>query len=201
MMVLFSKSCVLVGLWLALSSAILPAKAIASTNEGEYSVYFADVPLGLALDVIGRDLGVEFALESSQRLRVRDLALSGTPDKVVSELFREIGMDAFQFNGQVFVSATDTREVRFIRLGQLTPKRAIAALEAAGLLIPDFEINEVADGKAVVLSGPVKYLAISESVIASLDAEPATAQSAVRIRKGGILESDRVGLSAEAATE
>lgn len=164
-----------------------------------YAMYLSDAPLNLALSVIGRDLGVEFMIETSPRRRVRDVMLEGPPDQVIDDLMSAIGMESFQFNGQVFVSALEDREVRLIRLDGVTPSQAKAALGEAGLLVDRFDIAEVAEGQALVLSGPIKYLAISESIIASLLERDTVAVEPVRVRRAGKLE--HLGALSEGRTE
>ncbi len=176
--------------------------ALASEQVGKYSVYFADMPLSVALTIMGRDLGLDFSADGIGRTRIRDVELSGTPGAVIDELMEETGMQAFAFNGQVFVSPADESEVRLIQLTNLTPEHVLEALEEAGLLIPEYDITQVAGGKAMVLSGPIKYLALSESVIASLEAKPIVAEQPVRVRRAGVLDSDRVAnVSEETAVE
>jgi type II secretory pathway component GspD/PulD (secretin) len=166
------------------------AQAQATSAGAEYSFRIIDMPLETVLDVLGRDMDVEFMIDGSARTRVRDIEVYGTRDDIVRALMRSAGMDAFTFNGQVHVSPSEEREVRLVRLGEVTSEAAIAALDQAGLVVPDFSISEVASGGALVLSGPIKYLAISESVIASLRAEPELAQSPVRVRRAGRLDTE-----------
>jgi type II secretory pathway component GspD/PulD (secretin) len=173
----------------------IPALAVGST--GKYSVYFADMPLSVALSVIGRDLGIDFSTDGIGRARIRDVELSGTPSAVIDGLMEEAGMQAFAFNGQTFVSPADESEVRLIQLTNLRPEHVFEALEEAGLLFPEYDITQVAGGKAMVFSGPIKYLALSESVIASLEAKPIVAETPVRVRRAGRLDSDRVGTVSE----
>ncbi|MEM8978510.1 MAG: hypothetical protein AAGD04_03440 [Pseudomonadota bacterium] len=164
-----------------------------------YSVYFADAPLSLALSVVERDLGVEFSVEGSQRHRIKNLSISGSPNDVIAALMEETGHSSFEFNGQIFVSPSDEREVRLIRLQEINAEMAVSALDEAGLILDDFDITQVANGKALVVSGPVKYLAIAESVIASVVVEPESVEPPVRVRRGGRLDAED-GLSISAQT-
>lgn len=178
------------------------AGSVSASETGLYDIEIIDLPLDTVLDVVGRDLGVEFSVDGSRRQRVKNITLSGNKEAVVSGLMREIGMDSFSFNGQIYVSPADQREVRLVRLTDVSVAQAVAALNEAGLILPDYAVSEVAGGGAVVLSGPVKYLAISEGVIASLEAQPELARQTVRIRRAGIVDTGSAGGAAvDAATE
>lgn len=177
------------------------AWAASDTRDGGYSVYFVDAPLDLALRILGRDLGVEFALAGSPRQRLRDLTFAGAKEEVIAQLLAETGMDGFAFNGQVHISPQTLREVRLVRLGDVPAPQAMTALKDAGLLLPEFDVTEVAGGGAIVLSGPVKYLALSESIIASLVAEPAVVATPVRVRRAGKLETDGVNIASDGTAE
>ena len=172
-----------------------PAPAAFAENGGEihYEAEIVDLPLRTALTVLGRDLGVEFTIDGADRRRIRDLRLSGNGEEAVAALMEAAGMDAFAFNGQVFVSPIEARGVRLVRLDDVGADAALDALDAAGLLDPAFSVSAVADGSALVLSGPVKFLALSEGVVSSLRASPVDESPQVRVRKAGKLVSDDAG--------
>lgn len=169
---------------------------IASLGAGErataeeYAALIAEAPLPLVLRVVGQDLGVDFSYDGPKRQWVRNLPLRGSKQQVIQTLLQETEMVSFTFNGTVFVSSLSEQEVRLVRLGDLTTGQALQALEAAGLMSPKFGVQEVAGGSALALTGPVKYLAIAESVIAStVPPKPKPQQLAkVRVRRAGKMD-------------
>lgn len=168
-------------------SAVVPAQA----EYGElYEAHIIDMSVSAALDSIGRDLGLEFSGDRTDRRRIVDLSLEGTPEDVVAQIMRHAAMDSFKFGGQIYYAPESERAVRLVPLEDISFEDAFAALDAAGLIFPDFEVTSVANGAAMVLSGPVRYLAISEGVVNAIELEPDVAEATVTIRRGGIIESD-----------
>ena len=173
------------------------ANTPAPTGEGLY--YFANAPLTEVLDLLSEDFGVDFSVEGVARQRVRDLEVGGQFNEILERVSRATDMDVFAFNGMVHVSPQSSREVRLVRLGDVSVSSAWKALEEAGLIQDRFDVSEVAGGGALVMSGPVKYLAIAESVVATLESDPEVREPAVRIRRGGRLEVAATGVAPVAA--
>lgn len=173
---------------LAFLGAFLPVQIQAE----QYDVIIFDLSIADSLDRIGSDIGVEFTGHRTTRRRINSERFSGTRDEIVDQVAATLDLDAFLFNGQVHLSPAEERAVRLIRLGDVSARAARAALDAAGLVIPSFDISEVADGGALVLSGPIEYLAISESIIATLEPEEEFVAPQVKVRRGNRLDADRV---------
>lgn len=165
--------------------------AAANVDTSRYEGYILNMSVSGALDALGRDLGLEFSGDRSDRRRIVDLSLGGTPDQVIAQVMDRAGMDAFAFGGQIYYSPEAERSVRLIPLEDITFDDARAALDAAGLIFPDFEVTSVANGGALVLSGPVRYLALSEGVINAVVAEPDIVETPVKVRRGGIIVTDQ----------
>jgi len=162
-----------------------PAQA---SEDGQYDAHIIDMPFSSVLDTLRRDLGVQFAGDRFDRRRVSDLRLRGTATEVVRAVMQSAQMDSFLFNGQFYYAPIEDRAVRLFPLGDiLTAAKARDALDAAGLIIPGYDVREVANGGALVMSGPVRYLALSEGVLAAVLVEPDNAVEPVRVRRGGIL--------------
>lgn len=176
------------------SAVVLCAPAPVLASNFEFVVF--NMPMAEALDTIGSEIDIEFSGHRSSRQRLENLYLTGTRDDIVSQLSQSMNLDAFQFNGQVHLSPIQDRTVRLIRLGDVSSTAALSALDEAGLVVPEFDISEVADGNALVISGPVKYLAISESIIATLQPEEIFVEPQVRVRRGGKLEAESAEVSA-----
>lgn len=176
--------------------------AAANTGEELYEAHILNMSVSAALDALGRDLGLEFSGDRNDRRRIVNLALSGTPEAVVDQIMDRAGMDAFPFGGQIYYSPESERAVRLVPLENITFEDAQQALAAAGLIFPDFEVTSVANGGALVLSGPVRYLALSEGVINAVSPEPDIAETPVKVRRGGIIATDaQPAVSSEASTE
>lgn len=180
--------------------SVVPNQGAAADGR-ELDLHFINIPFTAALDILSAELDVTFTGDRSNRRRLRDLRLSGPAEDVIAQVMEKASMDAFAFNGQIHYAPIEERTVRLIPLeGGLTYARVRAALEAAGLVIPGYDITEVANGEALVLSGPVHYLAISEGVISALEPEPDVVEPEVRVRRAGILESDQPQISAVQTT-
>ena len=159
-----------------------------ASEPNRFDAYIVDMSFSAVIDTLRRDLGVQFSGERYERRRVSNLRLNGTPDEVVSEVMKNARMDAFPFNGQIYYAPIEDRAVRLIPLGdKLTADEARRALQSAGLIIPGYDVKEVANGGALVLSGPVQYLAFSEGVLAAILVEPDAVADGVRVRRGGVL--------------
>lgn len=186
----------------ALSFGSGPVLSDAGDGDVPYELQIVNLDLSTVLGVVSQDLGIDFSITGASRRRLRDVSISGSAEDVVDQIVRQVGMDAFEFNGEVHVSPIADRAVRIVKLGDIPAPMAKAALFEAGLLLNKFEISEIANGSALVLSGPVKYLALSEGVIASLEAPERIAAPTVRVRRAGRIDTgeasvDPVGTVAE----
>lgn len=185
-----------------LSGIVFAAVACISSNtfaqEAEFEAFIVDMPFSSVVDTLRRDLGVQFVGERYRRRRVSDLKLSGSREEVIDALMKHARMDAFLFNGQVYYAPLEDRAVRLVPLDEnLSAERAFEALDAAGLLIPGFDVSEVSNGGALVMSGPVRYLAISEGVLAAFAVPPDVVGEPVRVRRAGVIDArpDQVSVS------
>ncbi|MEM9853016.1 MAG: hypothetical protein AAF841_01070 [Pseudomonadota bacterium] len=152
-----------------------------------------------ALDIIGQQFGIQFSGSRVDRIRVNDLKLSGDAEAVIDAVMTSARMDAFRFNGQIYYAPAAERAVRLVPLSDgITSDLAKRALADAGLIFSDFSISDVAGGSALVMSGPIQYLALAEGVLNALTAEPDAPENTVRVRRGGLLETADTSVSAVA---
>lgn len=164
-----------------------------ASEPDQFDAYIVDMPFSAVIDTLRRDLGVQFSGDRFERRRISNLRLNGTPNDVVTEVMKNARMDAFLFNGQIYYAPIEDRAVRLIPLGdKLSADEARRALDLAGLIIPGYDVKEVANGGALVLSGPVQYLALSEGVLAAILVEPDVVADEVRVRRGGVLVMEGV---------
>lgn len=171
-------------LLIASTGILSAATAAVADKQNAFSAEIVDMPVATLLTVIGDEFGMEFSGEISPRHRVSRLSLNGSPDDVWKTVIDAAQLDAFEFNGQTYVSPAEERAVRLVVLGDIDPKIALEALASADLLFSDFEVAEVANGGALVMSGPVQYLALSEAVIDAITLVPEETPPAVRVRRG-----------------
>lgn len=162
-----------------------------SYETDRFQAYIVDMSFGNLLDILGNEMDLQFSGDRSKRIRISDLQLNGPHDQVVDTIMRQARMDHFMFNGQIYFAPIDSRAVRLIPLtDNITAAQAREALAAAGLNIPGYDITEVSNGRALVLSGPVRYLALSEGVLSALPVVPDIAEAPVRVRRGGMLVAE-----------
>ena len=176
----------------------------AAANETPvlYEAHILDMSVSAALETLGRDLGIEFSGDTNDRRRIVDLTLRGTPEVVINQIMDRAGMDAFAFGGQIYYSPESERAVRLIPLDDITFDDAQQALAAAGLIFPGFEVTSVANGGAMVLSGPVRYLALSEGVVNAVVKEPEIAEAPITVRRGGVIVREtQASVSSDPSTE
>lgn len=153
-------------------------------------LHIIDMPLAQVFDVLSDEFDIQFVGDQGSRLRVSNLRLQGSSENIIEQLKTHLRIDVFTFNGNYYYAPIDERAVRLVPLADdISAEEARAALENAQLIQPGFQVSDVANGGALVLSGPVQYLALSESVLNALTVTPDEAASTPRVRRGGILES------------
>ena len=174
-----------------LVGSLISMSAGASAARAEpIDVRIIDMPFEKALNYLEQELGIQFVGDRFVRERLVGLELNGSTEDIVDTVMQSVRMDTFNFNGQIYFSPSEERAVRLISLeGDISATQAMSALDAAGLIIPGFDVQAVADGAALALSGPVRYLAISEGVLDALSPTLDVAAGTVRMRRAGILET------------
>lgn len=194
------------------------AESEASTVSGieapppvvEYVIVDQDV--SNFLTQLARDAGVRLLVSNEVTGRINDLHVKGELWDVIEIIANGQDLDWFVFNGTVNVSSRGEAKTRVIRLGDLPVGRVQAALEKAGLQPERFGLRDTAQGSAISLSGPPRFLAIAEAIIETIPnaAPPELAPvRMVRMRRGnvmtlepivgGFVSADQSGSSAPSA--
>ncbi|TLP55332.1 hypothetical protein FEE96_22935 [Parasedimentitalea maritima] len=129
-------------------------------------------------------------ISSAVNTRLTSTNYHGTIRDVLTQLSREAKIEWFQFNGIYYVSDTSETTSRIIRLSKMSYDEAARLLSEAGITASSLRKIEVADGAAIVLTGPPKLIAFGEAIIQSLPADtvPLKKQSLIRIRRGTEIE-------------
>lgn len=145
-----------------------------------------DQGLRAFLQVLAADTGTRIVPGPELRGRITDATLSGDMDAILDRLAETHRIDWFAFNGVVHISGGAEATTRLVRLGDLPAARARAALAEMDLPFDRFGLREAADGKALIVSGPPRLLAIVEATIETLpDPKIVPAQAKMfRIRRG-----------------
>lgn len=109
---------------------------------------------------------------------------------VLQQLSQEENLEWFAFNGVYYVSDASETTSRLIRLSNASYGEATRLLRDAGIGSDSLKKVEVADGAAIVLTGPPKLIAFGEAIIHSLPAAPALSNKTpqIRIRRGTAVE-------------
>jgi type III secretion protein C len=133
-------------------------------------------PVQLLLEQVTRQAGLRLKLTDGVKGVVRNLRATGTTDQVLDSIAATQGLDWFLFNGVVHVSSRTEVATRLIRLGDLSPAQALAALQETGLPAERIDTRTTSAGNALALSGPPELLALVEAVIESIPPQVAQAR-------------------------
>lgn len=159
----------------------------------EYYVVDQSVPSFFAL--LAQETGARLLVSDDVGGRVRDLYLQGELREVIERVARAQDLDWFVFGDVVHISARNEVKTRVIRLGDLPIATVRAALADAGLQIERFGLRKTAQGTAIALSGPPRFLAVAEAIIETIPASAPpelTPIKMVRMRRGNVMTLEPV---------
>ncbi|MEM9797293.1 MAG: hypothetical protein AAF919_12430 [Pseudomonadota bacterium] len=157
--------------------------ALWAEEERHYSVVEAEIRA--VLQVLATDTGQRIEVARGVSGRVADLELIGPTNAIFEALAEEAGLDWFVFDGVGYVSPESDGTSRLIRLGDLGYDQTVTALDDAGLIFARYPVRSVADGTAIVVSGPPKMVGKVEALIESLPSPKAPPSFHIRERRGG----------------
>lgn len=164
------------------------SQTFGSVTQEEIAVdYFViDQSIEGFLQMLSSDANIRFDMTEGVLGRVKRQRISGTPQEVIDQLSARHELDWFLFNGIYYISSREEALTRLVRLGSLGEARAIGALSGAGLSQQGFPTRITADGSALALSGPPKYLGLAEAVLESVPDVQVIAkpEKIIRIRRG-----------------
>lgn len=140
------------------------------------------------IDFIAARNGKTVHISSAVQGIIKGQRFIGSFESVVNEFSERNNLIWFNFNNEIYFDVKRNVTTRIMKLGPVSTNKVVEVLTESGISINHLEINEAADGKALIVSGPPKLLGIIEALIASVDPEDAIANG-VRIRRAGILAS------------
>ena len=159
----------------------------------EYYVVDQGVPSFFAL--LAQETGARLLVSDGVGGRLRDLYLQGDLREIIERVARTQDLDWFVFGDVVHISARSEVKTRVIRLGDLPIVAVRDALTDAGLQIERFGLRRTAQGTAIALSGPPRFLAVAETIIETIPASAPpelTPVKMVRMRRGNVMTLEPV---------
>jgi len=122
--------------------------------------------------ILERDTNLRFQISPNVRGTLNDMSFVGDPLELLDKIATTWGLDWYAFNKVIHVSPKSDAGTRVVRLGDLSPADAIAALSESGLPMDRFPAQIAGQGSALVFSGPPTLLALAEAVIETIPERP-----------------------------
>lgn len=152
-----------------LTCGVLGAEPAWSTAPYDYVI--VDQDLRSVLQQFGANTGLRLTLSDKVQGRVRGPLPSVPPREFFNNLTRQFGLD-WTYDGSIIsVSSTSEAQTQLLPLQGVGFDKLHKSLTDAGLLDLRFELRSPLGGDIVLISGPPRYLAIVQQVLAALAAE------------------------------
>lgn len=135
-------------------------------------------------ETLARDANVRINVSDAVNETMTQTHLDGDVANILTQLAEDHKLDWFMFNQTYYVSRRDEAITRMTRLGNLEAPFTLQALENAGLRLPDYPVETTAEGEALALSGPPRYLAFAEAVIETLPERASESHPTIIERRG-----------------
>jgi hypothetical protein len=159
------------------------ASAIAADGR-DYRVI--DMPIGAFFTMLQADSGQRIAATPDVAGYIRNTRLTGSVDAIVGQVAAKHDLEIFAYDGVLHVSRAVDDVTQLVPLEGLPSDRAARALRDSGLSLDGDRVKTVADGNALLISGPPDFIAIAKAilVVTPAVAETYPVRSAIRVRRG-----------------
>lgn len=135
-------------------------------------------------ETLARDADVRINVSDAVNQTMVQTYLEGGLDDILIQMAEDHKLDWFMFNRAYYVSTRDEAMTRIVRLGSLDASFTLQALENAGLRMPDYPVETMAEGEALALTGPPLYLALAEAIIETLPERTSEGHTTIIERRG-----------------
>lgn len=145
-----------------------------------------DMPIPAFFKMLQADSGQKISATPDVAGHIKDARLTGTAHDIMLQVSAAHSLDVFAYDGVIHVSRDADAVTQLVPLEGLPSDRASLALQQSGLSLDGNRIKTVADGNALLISGPPDYVAIAKAILVVTPpvAETYQARSAVRVRRG-----------------
>lgn len=181
----------------------VPSSGYGNTPDATAAYMVVNQDLNAFLNQLSQDSGRRINVSNEVRGRISKRNFEGTVDDIMDSLSISQSIDWFEYNQVYFVSAKKEVVTRMVRLGDLPVEDAMAELDDSDLIIDKFPIRTTAEDSALLVTGPPKFLAFLESVIAGIPSQKPVARTKrpeIIIRRG-VHISDGSEIDAPEVTE
>jgi hypothetical protein len=145
-----------------------------------------DMPIGAFFTMLQADSGQKIAATPDVTGYIKNTRLSGSVAAIVGQVAAGHDLETFAYDGVLHVSRAVDDVTQLVPLEGLPADRAARALRDSGLSLDGDRVKTVADGNALLVSGPPDYIAIAKAILVVTPsvAETYPARSAIRVRRG-----------------
>jgi hypothetical protein len=170
-----------------------------------------DMPIGAFFTMLQADSGQKMTAMPDVAGYIKNTRLTGSVDAIMGQVAAKHDLEIFAYDGVLHVSRAVDDVTQLVPLEGLPSDRAARALRDSGLSLDGDRVKTVADGNALLISGPPDFIAIAKAilVVTPAVAETYPARSAIRVRRGtetaiehygaaGLLDANQVVRPADA---
>ena len=150
-----------------LASLFLSTTPVAA-QQADPSYHIIQVPVRSFVETVLKEANARGVISDQIKSTLYARRISGPPEKILSAIADDAEIDVFQFNNTFYISDATEATTRLILLDNVGYDYALDALQKSSLILPQYPVIKAADGQALGVTGPPKYIALIEAVIKSL---------------------------------